>query len=151
MRRMETMRSQMSWASWERICWLMNLRRHVRMNGIRWEKGGGLLLSADADAVRRVDGVCECAFEFRVCAFFFGWRVVGVDSQTAFFIDVGVAHGYYDGVDGDVHHYYVEELEAYTEGGDGDDLALFCQLIGLIELRGWTYIESTRANRECLE
>ena len=34
----------------------------------------------------------------------FGLGVVGVDAEAAFFVDVGVAHGYYDGVDGDVHH-----------------------------------------------
>ena len=39
----------------------------------------------------------------------FGLGVVGVDAEAAFFIDVGVAHGYYDGVDGDVHHDDVED------------------------------------------
>ena len=38
----------------------------------------------------------------------FGLGVVGVDAEAAFFVDVGVAHGYYDGVDGDVHHDDVE-------------------------------------------
>ena len=35
--------------------------------------------------------------------------VVSVDAQRAFSVDVGVAHGYDDGVDGDVHYDYVEE------------------------------------------
>lgn len=42
---------------------------------------------------------------------FLGFRlgVVGVNAEAAFFVDVGVAHGYYDGVDGDVHHDDVED------------------------------------------
>ena len=39
----------------------------------------------------------------------FGLGVVGVDAEAAFFVDVGVAHGYDDGVDGDVHHDDVED------------------------------------------
>ena len=35
--------------------------------------------------------------------------VVGVDAKASFFVDVGVAHGYYDRVDGDVHHDDVED------------------------------------------
>lgn len=35
--------------------------------------------------------------------------LVGVDAKTAFFVDVAVAHGDDDGVDGDVHHDYVED------------------------------------------
>lgn len=41
--------------------------------------------------------------------------VVGVDAEGALFVDVGVAHGYYYRVDGDVHHYYVENLEPDAE------------------------------------
>jgi len=33
-----------------------------------------------------------------------------------------VAHGYYDRVDGDIHHDYVEDLKADTEGRDVDDV-----------------------------
>ncbi len=51
-----------------------------------------------------------------------GGGVVGVDAQGALFVDVGVAHGYYDGVDGDVHHDYVEDEEANAHVGDGDDV-----------------------------
>lgn len=45
-----------------------------------------------------------------------------VDAETAFFIDVTVAHGDDDGVDGNIHHYYVEDEEANAEVGDGDNV-----------------------------
>lgn len=35
--------------------------------------------------------------------------VVGVDTEASFFVDVGIAHGYYDRVDGNVHHDNVED------------------------------------------
>ena len=34
--------------------------------------------------------------------------VVSVDAKASLFVDVGVAHGYYDRVDGDIHHDDVE-------------------------------------------
>lgn len=49
-------------------------------------------------------------------------RVVGEDAEAALFVHVGVAHGDDDGVGGYVHHDYVEELQAYAQVGDGDDV-----------------------------
>ena len=33
-----------------------------------------------------------------------------------------MSHGYHDGVHGDVHHDHVQDLQAYTQGGDVDDV-----------------------------
>lgn len=48
--------------------------------------------------------------------------IIGVNSKTAFFVDIAVAHGDDYGIGGDVHHYYVEDKETDTEVGDGDDV-----------------------------
>lgn len=49
-----------------------------------------------------------------------GVRVVSVDAKAAFFVDVAIAHGDDDGVDGDVHHNYVEDEQADAELADGN-------------------------------
>ena len=35
--------------------------------------------------------------------------VIGVNAEASFFVDVGIAHGYYDRVNGYVHHDNVED------------------------------------------
>lgn len=54
-----------------------------------------------------------------------GWGrrdITRVNAQTAFFVDVAVAHGDHDGVSGDIHHNYIEDLEADAQVGDGDNV-----------------------------
>lgn len=46
----------------------------------------------------------------------------GIYAKRAFFIDIGVSHGDYNRVDRDVHHDDVENLNAYAEGRDGDNI-----------------------------
>ena len=46
--------------------------------------------------------------------------IIGVDAEAAFFVDVGVAHRYHNGVDGDVHHDHIENQKANPQVGNGD-------------------------------
>ena len=66
-----------------------------------------------------------------------------------------MAHCYYHRVGGDVHHYYVEELEADAERGDCDYLVVGLVLnYGIGEWEGEgerTYVESTASDGEGLE
>lgn len=50
-----------------------------------------------------------------------GWGG-GVDPQTAFFVDVGVAHGDDNGVHGDIHHDNIQDLQADAKARDADDV-----------------------------
>jgi hypothetical protein len=47
-----------------------------------------------------------------------GYGVLSVDTERTLFVDVGVAHGYHDGVHGNVHHDYVEHLQPDAEAGN---------------------------------
>ena len=51
-----------------------------------------------------------------------GPALVGVDAQTAFFVDVGVSHRDHYGVHADVHHQDVEHQEANAEVGNWHDI-----------------------------
>ncbi len=80
----------------------------------------------DATWCSTIRCVCEWRFGVRL-------RVVGIDAQGSFFIDIGITHGDDDWIDRDVHHNHIEDEEANAKVGDGDN------------------IEATRADGESLE
>ena len=47
---------------------------------------------------------------------------ISIYPERALFVDVGMAHGYYDRVDGDIHHYHVQNLQADAKRCDGDNV-----------------------------
>lgn len=60
-------------------------------------------------------------------------RIVGIDTQTPFFVDVAVSHSNHHRVDGDIHHDDVEYQKANAKFCNCDD------------------IETAAADRECLK
>lgn len=67
---------------------------------------------------RAPDNVGFCAVSVRGIVF----GLIRVDAKTAFFVDVAVAHGDNDRINGNVHHDYVKNEEADAEAGDGDNV-----------------------------
>ena len=70
----------------------------------RFGPGAGAIGHGAFEAAEEVWIVVVCGVLFLDL----GLGVVGVDTEAAFFVDVGIAHGYYDGVNGYVHHDDVE-------------------------------------------
>jgi hypothetical protein len=96
------------------------------IDGVESTERKDVLLRTNPHTMTRIHRIRNRTFKFRQRAQFqvFRRRIIAINSETTFFVDIGVTHGYYDGVDGDVHHDYVEELETYTQRGDGYDLLI---------------------------
>lgn len=67
-----------------------------------------------------LDRVGVCAI--RVGRVGVGFGIFGIYAETAFLIDIAVAYGDDNGVDGDVHHYHIKDQEANAEFADRNNV-----------------------------
>jgi len=80
-----------------------------------------------------------------------------IDSDGFFFIDVGVADGHYDGVDGDIHpdvkDHFVRMLQYYIERRDKNIYVHYHikNLQSNTSLNNRYYLKSTTSHSKCLE
>lgn len=75
-----------------------------------------------AEGVAALKAFCSIALDVSYWSFYLRRRVIGVNSQGPFFVNIGVTDGDHDGIDGNIHHNHVKDEKANAEVGDGNNV-----------------------------